>query len=128
MENDKFLVTKKVAVDKLPDPKDRRAQINDQIPIKIERSAAEMHEAYLARIQELKLRKQEDDEKARIREAQDSLIRNFVKKPTFATGGASNDGGEDTSVFGARKASKNSGNLGGTTPLGHSIDQNAPRY
>lgn len=29
MENDKFLVTKKVAVDKLPDPKDRRAQIND---------------------------------------------------------------------------------------------------
>ena len=29
MENDKFLVTKKVAIEKLPDPKDRRAVIND---------------------------------------------------------------------------------------------------
>ena len=79
-----------------------------------------MHEAYLARIQELRTRKHEDDEKARIQAAQDSLIRNFVKKPTNLAvgGGGSNDGGEDTSVFGARKASKNSGNLGGTTPLG----------
>ena len=54
MDNDRFLVTKKVALDKLPDPKDRRPVINDQIPIKIERSAAEMHEAYLARVAELK--------------------------------------------------------------------------
>ena len=86
-----------------------------------------MHEAYLARVQELRMRKHEDDEKARIQAAQDSLIRNFVKKPTLVTGGASNDGGEDTSVFGARKASKNSGTLGGATPLGQSIDQNLPR-
>ena len=72
-----------------------------------------MHEAYLAKVQELRIKKKEDDEKAMRAAAQESMIRNFVKKPTIAQAGGSVDGAEDASAFGGRKASKNSGNLGG---------------
>ena len=47
MENDRFLLTKKVIVDKLPDTMGTRPQINSLGPVKVERSAAEVHEAYL---------------------------------------------------------------------------------
>jgi len=44
------MITKKVAIDKLPDPMQRRAHVNDKIPIQIERSAADVHEAYLQKV------------------------------------------------------------------------------
>ena len=42
-----------------------------------------MHDAYLAKVQELRIKKKEDDEKALRVAAQESMIRNFVKKPTI---------------------------------------------
>lgn len=40
IENDRFMMVKKVAVERLPDPSDNRLEVNDQIPTMVERSAA----------------------------------------------------------------------------------------
>lgn len=40
IENDRFMIVKKVAVERLPDPSDNRLEVNDQIPTMVERSAA----------------------------------------------------------------------------------------
>ena len=52
MENDRFLITKKVNVGALPDPSQKQAQVCDasKITTTIEKSAKEVHEAYLLRI------------------------------------------------------------------------------
>ena len=52
IENDRFVLVKKVAVDKLPDPVSHILEINDQTPTRVERSAAEVHEEYLERVKE----------------------------------------------------------------------------
>ena len=84
MEHDRYMITRKVAVDKLPDTVNKRVKVI-QGPAKIERSAAEVHEAYLAKIEEFRRSKREEME-AKIRAAnQENMIRNFVKKPTMTS-------------------------------------------
>ena len=70
MENDRFLVTKKVNLAALPDSGTNQVQISNtgNIPTKIERSAQEVHEAYLARIKEMKARRKIEDEAKRLAE------------------------------------------------------------
>lgn len=70
MENDRFMVTKKINVGALPDPSHYQAQVGDPSTIKttLERSAQEVHEAYLARIQELKAKRKQDEENKRLAE------------------------------------------------------------
>lgn len=64
MENDRYLITKKVNLAALPDPSKKQATVGDpsQIPLIIERSAQEVHEAYMKRIEEIKLKKKADEE------------------------------------------------------------------
>lgn len=100
MENDRFMMTKKVIVDKLPDTNGIRPKINTLAPIFVERSAADVHEAYLQKVQELRMKKIAEDEAKFRAAAQESMIRNFVKKPTL-TGGqhnSSNDVDADNSI------------------------------
>ena len=80
MENDRFLLTKKVIVDKLPETMGTRPNVNSHGPVKIERSAAEVHEAYLSKVQEIRMKKKDEDEAKFRAAAQESMIRNFVKK------------------------------------------------
>ena len=47
IDADRFLITKKVNPSALPDPSRLQPVINDQFRTKIEKTAAEMHEAYL---------------------------------------------------------------------------------
>ena len=52
MEFDRYMVQKKVQIEKLPDPMGRKLVANARGPIKVEKSAAEAHEEYLQLIQE----------------------------------------------------------------------------
>jgi len=47
MENDRYLLTKKVIIDKLPDTNGLRPKIGLNSPARVEVSAAEVHEVYL---------------------------------------------------------------------------------
>ena len=68
MENDRYVITKKVNVAKLPDPAKKQATIPhpDTIIAKIERSAQEVHEAYMNRIKEIQTSRLADQEASRL--------------------------------------------------------------
>lgn len=83
MENDRFMVTKKVVVDRLPETVGRNPDVNDQAPVKIERSAADVHEAYIKRVKEMRTKKKEEDDARQRAAAQENMISNFVKKKTM---------------------------------------------
>ena len=113
MENDRFLVTRKVNLAALPDSSLAQPQIPDpsMIPAKIERSAKDVHEAYLARIKEIQAKRKHEDELKRIAEAQESMLRNFVKKPTFVSSPNSETAADgETSGFNLKRNSKSSNN------------------
>ena len=62
MDNDRFLQTKKVNVEKVPDTSKNSALVSPHFETKIERSAKEVHEAYLKRIGEIKAKKRQDEQ------------------------------------------------------------------
>ena len=66
MENDRFMITKKVIVDQLPDPKKKsiKAPLN-KITTHIEVSAQEVHEAYLKQIEEMRSNRKKQEEAKR---------------------------------------------------------------
>lgn len=70
MENDRFLVTKKVNLANLPDPGKQQAQVveNSLKSTTIERSAQEVHDAYLAKIAEMKVKRKQEEEARRLAE------------------------------------------------------------
>lgn len=48
MENDRFMITKRINVEQLPDPAKRQVHVPlDKITTRIEVSAQEVHDAYL---------------------------------------------------------------------------------
>ena len=54
----------------LPDPSQKQAKLGDtsKITTTLERSAKEVHDAYLARIQELKAKRRQEEETKRLAE------------------------------------------------------------
>ena len=52
MEYDRYMVTKKVQIDKLPDPMGRKLVGNERGPARIEKSASQAHHEYLEKVQE----------------------------------------------------------------------------
>ena len=52
MEYDRYMVTKRVQIEKLPDPMGRKLIGNVRGPVKIERSADEAHQEYLEKVRE----------------------------------------------------------------------------
>lgn len=82
MEQDRFVVTKKVNVGNLPETLQQSVVPNtDNIPAKVERSAKEVHEAYMVKVEKLKAIRLATEEKTRMVANQESIIRSFNKKP-----------------------------------------------
>ena len=87
LENDRFLITKKVRVEALPDTIRQGLDVPlDKISTKIERTAEEAHQAYLFKIQQLRLKKKADEEERRKIEEQEYMLKNFGKRPLVKEG------------------------------------------
>ena len=71
MENDRFLLQKKVNVAQLPDPSNKVPTIQDPalMTTTVEQSAAEVHEAYLSKIVEIREKRKIAEEKKKYVEA-----------------------------------------------------------
>ena len=86
-----------------------------------------MHDAYLARIQELKQKRKLDEETKRLAEQQNEMLRNFVKKPTFIPSPNSEHGGTnndlDTSGFNLKRGSKQTSNRIHTPMMDGSVNE-----
>ena len=66
MENDRFMITKRVNIDSLPDPKKKQVKVPlNKITTHIEVSAKEVHEAYLRQIEEMRLNRKKQEEAKR---------------------------------------------------------------
>ena len=70
MENDRFVVTQKVNLAKLPDPTKKQAVVEDPTKIKanVEKSGLEMHEAFVSRIKELRAKREEAEKQKQLEE------------------------------------------------------------
>lgn len=105
LENDRFLITKKVNVAALPDTMKKQPDVPlDKIETKIERTAQEAHETYLKRIQQLRQKKKAEDEERRLLEQQEYMLRNLGKKLTAKDGSV--DGENEGSGFNQKRGSK----------------------
>ena len=113
MENDRFLLQKKVNVATLPEQKSAKVQDPALMTTTVEQSAKEVHAAYLSKIVEIRVKRKADEDRKKHAEAQEHLMRNFNKKPT--TMSLNPDDNQDGSVLSNKRNSKPSNR--GVTPV-----------
>ena len=104
----------------LPNQGDKQLNVpNLDEPVTVERSAKEVHEAYLRRIQQMQAIRKQAEEFKKQAEMQESIIQKFTKKPTLNSPkhGAEEAFGEATTAFDLKRPSKSSV-ARGATPVG----------